>query len=162
MASRRTVQFRNSLEPGLTDIVAVIAYAASGNTYTLQQWQQGNFGSTTKYVNAPTGGYGGVKSVTRTSTGLLSIQFGSGSTLMPTDAYRRVVDVYCTTQTATTGLPTVIACGITPGTNNTGLDSTGTTVAVGLASSTATAADPADGTVLVLHFVLQNSAASLV
>ena len=48
MASRRTVQFRNSLEPGLTDIVAVIAYAASGNTYTLQQWQQGNFENTAK------------------------------------------------------------------------------------------------------------------
>lgn len=162
MASRRTVQFRNSMEAGLTDIMAVLKYASSGNTYTLQQWNQGTFGSGTKYTTAPTGGYGGVKSVSRTSTGLLVVTFGSGSTMNPTDSYRRLVDLYVTSLVATSGLPTVIAAGATPGTNSTGLDSTGSICTVGLASATATASDPADGDILIIHFVLQNSSASLV
>lgn len=161
MASRKFIQFRNSLEAGITDIWVLVNSGAGGTVPAVQQWNQGTFGSGTSYSAASaTAGYGGVQKVARLTTGEWAFTFGSGNNLNKLDVYRRLLSVDATVQAAT-GAQDIIAVGITAGTNATGLDSTGSVATVTMLSATATAADPAASEQIMFHFTLQNTSAPL-
>jgi len=162
MASRKFIQFRNSLEAGITDLWVLVNSGAGGTVPAVQQWNQGTFGSGTSYSAASaTAGYAGIQKVARLGTGQWAFTFGSGNNLNKLDVYRRLLSVDATVQTTTTGASDIIAVGITPGTNATGLDSTGSVATVTLLNATVTAADPAASEQIMFHFVLQNTSAPL-
>lgn len=157
MANRFFMQSIAALPKGLVVIQARILM--SGTTPVLQVWQpptQGGGYGTYGTATAASAGFGGTKggaegvaSVTRTGTGLW--------TLVLQDNYQRLLD-WDVKQQLAGGLSTIVGVGI----NSTLTDLTtagGSTVAVALLSATATAADPADTTIVVLNFLLSNSTA---
>lgn len=116
MAQRRFAQFRNSLEAAIVELWAVVD--VSGTTPVLKQWN----GQSGTYTTAPTGGYGGIKSVTRSAAGKWVVSFGSASALNPVDTYRRILDVEATTYNAT-GVPTALVAGVLSGGSDTNVQS---------------------------------------
>jgi hypothetical protein len=148
MANRTFQQFQNSLEKGLVHLIARVS-VAGGGAVTLQKWNP----ASRTYTSAPTSGVGsysvgsqGIKTVARTGTGAW--------TIVLQDSYNRLVDAWFTS-TAASGTTTVIAMGVDAATDVT--SATAPTIKVLLNSATATAADPASGDKIDLHFVLQNS-----
>jgi hypothetical protein len=145
-------------------LYAAVSVGGAG-AVTLQKWNYPTLGAgpnARTYTAAPTAnslpsgnayplqyaaGAEGVRSVTRTATGLLTFQFQ--------DNYQRCLQVEVNTQSAG-GLSTVVAVGI----NTTLVDMAaagGSKVAVALASSTATAADAASGDVLLFKFTFADA-----
>lgn len=89
----------------------------------------------------------GVRSVTRTATGLWTVKLQ--------DNYQRVLRVDAQGQLAG-GLSAIVGCGI----NSTLLDmnaTNGSEIGIALLSATATAADPAAGTTMLLTIILQDA-----
>ena len=144
MADRNWTLPSGSLDKGLVWVFAVVNVGAAGAT-TLQQW---NPGSRT-YSAAPAAGFRGVKSVTRTATGLW--------TVLLQNPYQRVMQVAITPQLAG-GLAvcTDVAVNLT-GTNVN--SNTAPTLNLALLSATVTAADPASGEQILLAMSFQNSTA---
>lgn len=148
MANRTFQQFQNSIEKELVHLVARVS-VAGGGAVTLQKWNP----SSGTYTSAPTTGVGpysvgsqGIKTVARTGTGAW--------TIVLQDSYMRLLDVWFTS-TATSGTLTVIGLGVDATTDV--RSNTAPTIKVLFNSATATAADPASGDKIDLHFVLQNS-----
>lgn len=157
MANRFFMQNIATLTKGMVNLQCRVLM--SGTTPLLQRWQppsiSGGYGS---YVNATAGaaGFGGVKggaegftSITRTNTGLW--------TIVLQDNYQRIID-WQLGQQLVGGLATIGSMGI----NSTLTDLTtagGSTIGVSLLSASATAADPADTTIITINFLLSNSAA---
>ena len=145
MSGRNLSPYAGSLDKGLMRITCAVKQTAA-TTIAFQQWNPG----TRTYSAAPASGFRGVKSVTRTATGLWTIvlqqptQRLTGITLMPSLAG---------------GLGAcIIACNNTTITNENSTSSP--QVGVALLSSTATAADPASGELIVLTLEFQDSTAS--
>lgn len=165
MASRFFVDGLDSLYKGLTLIRARILM--SGTTPVLQKWSYpaGNSGSVGSYATAPSSGspnfaggarFGaeGVRSVTRTGTGLW--------TFVLQDNYARLLDI-SVYESLAGGVATIIGVGE----NTTLSDMTtagGSTIGVALLSAGSGAAvpavaDPATTNGVTLTFLLQNSTA---
>lgn len=140
-----TVQFQNSPEAGRVTLHAHIAFGATGAP-TLQQWNP----VTRAYSTAPSSGWRGVLSVTRTGAGLYTIAL--------TAAYQRLLALVPTFSIAG-GTTAIVAVA-----NNTTLtlvtSNTAPVVAIACLSSTATAADPDNGSSLDLEIILQNTTGS--
>lgn len=161
MASRQFKPYFWSLLNGVTWIRARVLM--SGTTPLLQKWNYPtgapNGGGVGSYANASTTGGGttwpsqnqqgaeGVRSITRTGTGLW--------TIVLQDNYQRLLD-WDVKQSLAGGLSTIIALG-----ENTSISSMtsagGSTIGFALLSSTATAADPADTTGVTIDMWLQNA-----
>ena len=160
MASRSFMPDAWSLYKGLTLIRARILM--SGTTPILQSWSYPtlNSGTIGSYVTAPSSGspnfaggarFGaeGVRSVTRTGTGLW--------TFVLQDNYQRLLD-WDVRQSLAGGLSTIIALG--ENTTITSMTSAGgSTVGFALLDATANAADPATTTGVTITMLLQNSTA---
>lgn len=160
MADRFTVDRLWSFYKGITLVRA--HFVMSGTTPVLQTWNYPTLNSsagayaTASTTASPQGGMGtaaqgaeGVKKVARTGTGLWTV------TLQ--DNYARLLDLHGH-QTLAGGLSTIVVFGV----NSTLTSMTaagGATIGVALMSSTATVADPGDGTYVTINFVLQNSTA---
>ena len=156
MAERTFNQFSMTLIKRPVRIYAAVAVGAAG-AVTLQKWNYPTLGSGTNartYTAAPTTAAGngyptqyslgaeGVKSVTRTGTGLWTVQFQ--------DAYQRCLRVGHNISIAG-GLSNIVNVGINS-TLTSMTASGGATVGLALLSATATAADPTSGSVVLLSF----------
>ncbi len=159
MASRSFMPDAWSLYKGLTLIRARILM--SGTTPVLQSWTYPrlNSGTVGSYATADAAGGGttwpaqyqqgseGVRSVTRTGTGLW--------TFVLQDNYQRLLD-WDVRQSLAGGLSTIIALG-----ENTTLSNMasagGSTIGFALLDATANAADPATTTGVTISMLLQNS-----
>jgi len=158
MANRFTINAYWSLLKGVTLVRARILL--SGTTPVLQKWTYPapNSGTIGSYGTAPTsgggaGGFGdtagceGVLSVTRTGTGLWTVQLQ--------DSFQRVLDLggYASLAGGTSNIVAIH--------ENTSISdmvaSGGSKVGVALLSATATAADPDASSYVTLNMVLQNS-----
>lgn len=144
MANRAFQQFSYRLEKGICVVHLHAAIGATGAP-TLQSWAP----NTRTYATAGTAGFGGVKSITRTGTGLYSIVLQ--------DTYQRLLGVSAMFSLAG-GTSNIVQVA-----NNTTLTAVNTisapTVAIACMSSTATVADPDNGCQMDLEIYLQNSSA---
>jgi hypothetical protein len=142
-------------------LYCAVSVGAAG-AVTLQKWNYPTLGTgpnARTYTAAPTTAAGqgyptmyqngaeGVRSVTRTGTGLWTLQLQ--------DTYQRVLGVNFNVQKAG-GLSTIMAVGINS--TLTSLSASGgATIGLALLSATATAADPASGDLVLLSIRLQDA-----
>jgi len=130
MGQHRSVQFSGSYEKGVIHVYANIAIGASGAPTIVKSKNQG------------------IKSVVRNSAGDYTITFGNSVT-GEVDKYQRLLFVEGIVLNATASA----IVQVIPLADN----SASGTIEVVCSSATATAADPEDGSTLLLHFVLKNS-----
>lgn len=162
MASRFYLNQYFSLLKGVTLVRCRVGVGAAG-AVTLQKYAYPsgapNAGGVGSYTAAPTTGgtvswpnrtaqgAEGVFSVTRTAAGLWTVVLH--------DSYQRLLDLSMFTSLAG-GAATCV--GVGENTTITNMTSAGgSTIGVALLSATATAADPADGNIVTLNFILQNA-----
>ena len=154
MANRTFTQFSYSLYGKVVSLFATIKCGAAGAP-TLQQWNP----VTRVFAAAPTGGSRGIKSISRTSTGLFVI------TLQ--DAYNELIDIDATFDTtlisaqAAPAAPEVYIYGSGPtaSVNDSINLTTGGTFTLATMNNSSAATDPASGEFLKLCVVLSDSAA---
>jgi len=149
MANRNFANMQYSAVKGVVRLWARVSIGATGAP-TLSKWNP----ATRTYSSAPTTGTGpyargaeGIKSIARNDVGVY--------TLTLQDTYQRVLGFKATFSNAT-GLPTIVAVGLW----SAATDVTAATPVIKFTtmSSTATAADPANGDVMQLEIELQNTA----
>lgn len=129
------------LERGVVVVHAHVSIGATG-AVTFQAWNPNN----RTYSTAGSSGWGGVKSVTRTGTGLY--------TFVLNDKFQRLLAINWMENVAG-GTANIVSVQ----NNTTTTDATTGTIAICTMSSTATAADPDSGCTMDFEFVLQNSSA---
>jgi len=165
MANRSFIDKSYTMVKREVRLYAAVACTGEGVTaaVALQKWNYPQMGQTAApartYTAAPTtpAGQGyplmyqtgaeGVRSVTRTATGLWTVKLQ--------DNYQRVLRVDAQTQKAG-GLSVIVAAGI----NSTLTDmnaTNGSDIGIALLSATATAADPAAGDLILLTFTLADA-----
>lgn len=142
MANRRFQQFQGTLLKGVVRLHARVSVAGAG-AVTLQSW---NVNTKAYATAASTGNTGGIKSVTRTGTGLW--------TVVLQDPYVRLLGASFTTSN-TTGAATVTAMAVDSDGDLT--SNSAPTILLVFSSATVTAADPASGDKIDLIFELSNS-----
>lgn len=148
MANRWFNQFNYTVDKGVVNLFGVVNIGATGAP-TLQQWKPSVGGGGT-YAAAVTGGFRGVKSITRTTTGVYVVTFQ--------DTFQRVMSYGIVFQAPTSTTPAApIVTLQTTGTNVGSL--TSPQVTFNCQSATGSLADPASGEIMLLNFVLQNSTA---
>lgn len=164
MANRSFIDKSYSMVKRRVDLYAAVSVGAAG-AVTLLKWNYPTFGAgpnARTYTAAPTANalptgapyplqYGcgaeGVRSVTRTAAGLWTVQLQ--------DAYQRVLGVRATVDLAG-GLSAIVGAALN--TTITNMNSNGgSTIGVALLSATATALDPAAGSVVLLEFTLADA-----
>lgn len=162
MANRTFVDKSYTMIKREVRLYAAVLVGAEG-AVTLRKWNYPQLGSTTTpartYTAAPTTAAGqgyptmyangaeGVRSITRTATGLWTLKLQ--------DNYQRILRVDAQMQLAG-GLSNIVVCGINSTLLN--MDATGgSVVAIALMSSTATAADPTADSTVLLTFTLADA-----
>lgn len=138
----RLYQFQYSPEPGRVTLHAHISFGGTGAP-TLQKWNP----TTQTYATAPSTGWMGIVSVTRTGAGLYTIAL--------TSSYQRLLGLQGFFSIA--GGTTAIVAVANNSSTTAVTSGTAPVVAIACLSSTATAADPDSGSTLDLDITLQNS-----
>lgn len=166
MANRTFMDANYSLVKRMVHLFGAVSVGAAG-AVTLQKWnypQLGGGGSASRtYTAAPsatavpagtgpwpaqyTAGSEGIFSVTRTGTGLWTFKLQ--------DNYQRCLQVFCQ-QSLSGGLGNIVTCHQDSAVTNMATGG-GSVIGVALESSTATAADPASGSVVLLTFILADA-----
>lgn len=148
MANRDFIDKAYALVKGKVELFAVVNIGASGAP-TLQQWAAGANGGT--YSAAGSGGWQGIKSITRNSTG--------NYTLVLQDPYLRLLPgSQIGFQPAAAGTAVAPIAQIQTTSTNVG-SSTSPQVTFQCQSAAGSAADPASGEVMLVQLILQNSGA---
>lgn len=164
MANRTFMDQQYTLIKRRVDLFAAVSVGAAG-AVTLQKWNYPTLGTgplARTYSAAPlatalpsgapyplqyAAGAEGIRSVTRTGTGAWTVQLQ--------DNYQRVLGVTFNIQKAG-GAGATVQIGIDSTITNMASNG-GSTIGLLLMSSTATAADPASGDVMLLHFILADA-----
>lgn len=146
MANRDYIQFQYQHEKKPVRLFARVNIGAAGAP-TLQAWTPSSGGGGT-YAAAVTGGYRGIKSITRNGTG--------DYTLTLQDAFQQMFDwdvafIAATTLKAAAPLVSAFTTGTNVGT------STGGTFRFVCQSAQGTAADPASGEIMLIRLELGDS-----
>lgn len=148
MANRNLTQFAYGFEKMPVQLDAYITIGSTGAA-TLKYWVPAAGGGGA-YASAPTGGYRGIASIARNTTGDYTI------TLQ--DTYQRLLGWDVKFQAATTGTAVAPIVSLCTTTTNVAT-STGGTVRFKTQSATGTAADPASGEIMYVSLRLSNSSA---
>jgi len=141
MANRFFFQLDQSLEKNVVTLFAVVKFGAAGAP-TLQKWDP----AARSYSAASATGFKGVKTITRTGTGVFDVVLQ--------DSYNRFLSLNYTFENASASAAPFVVVQ-TPDTN---LASTTTPkCSLTFLNTSSVATDPASGEIVILEIVLSNS-----